>query len=45
MIDDGDVNWLESVIDEEEFLEVIKSMNGDEAAGLDGFSIAFFQWC
>ena len=45
MIDDGDVHWLESVIDEEEFLEVIKSLNGDKAPGLDGFLIAFFQCC
>ena len=45
MIDDGEVNWLESVIDEEEFLEVIKSLNGDKAPGLDGFLIAFFQCC
>lgn len=45
MIDDGDMNWSESVVDEEEFLEAIKSMNGVKAPCLDGFSIAFFQCC
>ena len=40
-----DREWLERVFEEDEVFSVLKSMNGNETPGPDGFTIAFFQKC
>ncbi|XP_023901245.1 uncharacterized protein LOC112013087 [Quercus suber] len=39
-----DREWLERVFEEDEVFPVLKSMNGDETPGLDGFTIAFHHY-
>jgi hypothetical protein len=34
---------LERAFEESEIFEMVKTLNGDKALGLDGFSLAFFQ--
>jgi hypothetical protein len=41
-IDEVAASWLEKDFEEREVWEVVKTMNGDKASGLDGYSMAFF---
>ena len=41
----GDASWLDRRFEEEEVFGVISDCNGEKALGLDGFSMAFFQFC
>jgi hypothetical protein len=41
-IDEVAASWLEKDFEEREVWEVVKTMNGDKAPGLDGYSMAFF---
>jgi hypothetical protein len=43
--DAEEATWLERAFEESEIFEVVKTLNGDKASGLDGFSLAFFQSC
>ena len=36
-------DWLEWRFEQEEFLRVVKEMEGDKALGRDGFSLAFYH--
>ena len=46
-ISEEDTLWLDRPFDEDEVFGVISNFKGDNAPGLDGFSMAFFQscWC
>lgn len=37
--------WLETTFEESEVFEVVRALNGDNATGPDGFSMAFFETC
>jgi hypothetical protein len=43
--DAEEAKWLERAFEESEIFEVVKTLNGDKASGLDGFSLAFFESC
>jgi hypothetical protein len=42
---DHEASWLEREFEEEEVRKVVMAMEGDNAPGPNGFSIAFFQVC
>ena len=38
-------DWLERRFEREEILRVVKELEGDQAPGLDGFTMAFYHHC
>jgi hypothetical protein len=38
-------SWFKILFEESEVLEVVKGMHTEQALGLDGFTMAFFQIC
>ena len=44
-ISEEDALWLDRPFDEDKVFGVISDFKGDKAPGLNGFSMAFFQFC
>ena len=45
MIEDSDRALLDSCIEREEIIQVVRDLQGDKSPSPDGFNMAFFQKC